>query len=98
MHDAFGRELKVGDRVIVAATVTALHGGEDHCNVTLQSAIGRRPDGALETLYAINTGVLICTPDHCQPFWENLPAGGARMLEPAEAYPDYPESEGDGAP
>ena len=58
MHDRNGTPLQVGDRVMLEATVTQLHGGEDFCNVTVQSIAGRRPDGSKETVHAINTGVL----------------------------------------
>lgn len=59
MHDAKMRPLMVGDRVLLPATVTELHAGEDYCNVTVKSAIGRRPDKSRETVSAINTGTLL---------------------------------------
>lgn len=59
MHDRDGKELKVGDTVLLPATVTQLHATEDFCNVQLASLYGRRPDGAKETVYAINTAVLL---------------------------------------
>ena len=59
MHDAKGRPLKVGDRVLMPANVAELHPGEDYCNVGIKSAFGRRPDGIPETCGAINTGVLL---------------------------------------
>ncbi len=58
MHDRNGTPLQVGDRVLIEGTVTALAGGEDYCNVTVQTLAGRRPDGAKETFHAINTGVV----------------------------------------
>jgi hypothetical protein len=45
MHDAKGRELKVGDTVIVPCEVTAVHPTPDCCNVTVQTLGGRLPDG-----------------------------------------------------
>jgi len=63
MHDAKGRELKVGDTVLVPATITALHPTEDYCNVSAESHFGRRPDGAKETFSAINTGVMLRAND-----------------------------------
>ena len=59
MHDARGKELKVGDMVVILASVTALHPTEDYCNVEVKTQIGRRPDGEKEHFYAINTGVLL---------------------------------------
>lgn len=59
MHDALGKLLKVGDSVIIMATVTELHDTEDHCNVSVETQIGRRPDSAKERISAINTGVLV---------------------------------------
>lgn len=59
MHDAKGRPLKTGDRVLVPMVVKNTYGSEDYCNVELQSVIGRRPDGAKETVSSINTGVVL---------------------------------------
>jgi len=60
MHDAKGRALKVGDIVLVPAKITQLsEQTEDYCNVSAQSIFGRRPDGAKESLNAINTGVML---------------------------------------
>lgn len=58
MHDRNGTALKKGDTVIVEAVVTELYETEEYCNVSLTSVDGRRPDGAKETISAINTGVL----------------------------------------
>ena len=59
MHDARNKLLKVGDTVLIPAVVTELHATEDYCNVTVETQIGRRPDGAKERIYAINTGVML---------------------------------------
>ena len=59
MHDAKNRDLKVGDRVLIPAVITQLSATADYCNVTVESAIGRRPDGLREKVSAINTGVLL---------------------------------------
>ena len=59
MHDKNGVPLKKGDRVLIEAIITDLNPSEDYCNVTLETASGRRPDGAKERISAINTGVLI---------------------------------------
>lgn len=59
MHDARGKSLAVGDIVLIPAVITQLGGGEDYCNVSVKTQIGRRPDGVKEVFTAINTGVLI---------------------------------------
>lgn len=59
MHDAKGRPLSVGDRVVIAAEIVSLSSGEDFCNVTVRTVLGRRPDSQKETISAINTGVLL---------------------------------------
>lgn len=58
MHDAKGRPLAKGDRVLIPAIITQLYETEDYCNVNLETEAGRRPDGAKETVNAINTGVI----------------------------------------
>jgi hypothetical protein len=59
MHDAKGRELKVGDVVLIPARVTELYAQEDYCNVQAKSILGRRPDDAHEVFGAINTAVML---------------------------------------
>jgi hypothetical protein len=59
MHDAKGRELKVGDIVLIPAKITQLLAAEDYCNVSAASLKGRRPDGLKENFGAINTAVLL---------------------------------------
>ena len=58
MHDRTGKELKKGDKVTISAVITELHGGDDYCNVSLETEYGRRPDSQKERILAINTGVL----------------------------------------
>lgn len=53
MHDAKGRELKVGDIVLVPARITNASPTPDYCNV-----YGRKPDGHKET-YCTNAGVVL---------------------------------------
>jgi hypothetical protein len=64
MHDAKGRELKVGDTVLIPAKITQLSPSEEYCNVTAVSVFGRRPDDQKEVFGAINTGVMLrANPD-----------------------------------
>jgi hypothetical protein len=58
MHDCNGTPLKAGDVVLIEARIVELHPGDDYCNVTVETLVGRRPDGAHERISAINTGVL----------------------------------------
>ncbi len=59
MHDAKGRELKVGDQVVLIGKITLVSPEEGYCNCQVESGYGRRPDGLREYLHAINTGVLL---------------------------------------
>lgn len=59
MHDAKGRELKVGDLILIPARLKELYPTDDYCNVSAESALGRRPDGIKEHFSAINTGVML---------------------------------------
>ena len=57
MHDAKGRELKVGDTVVVPFKVKSIYASETHCNVelvTVASMEGSHPP-SYTTLAAINT-------------------------------------------
>lgn len=67
MHDVNGTPLKKGDIVLVPMRITDLGGGEDFCNVGLESVHGRRPDGAKERMSAINTGVVVKYADADAP-------------------------------
>lgn len=62
MHDAKGRQLKVGDTVLIPARITAIYSGTDYCNATAASVLGRRPDGAPDTI-TVNTGVMLRAED-----------------------------------
>lgn len=59
MHDKNGTELKVGDIVLMPATITHLSPEEDYCNVTIETIHGGRPNGKKSTMSAINTAVLV---------------------------------------
>lgn len=59
MHDAKGRELKIGDVVLIPARITQLHPTEDYCNVEAESVFGRCPDNLREFFCGINTGVML---------------------------------------
>jgi hypothetical protein len=59
MHDARGRELKVGDTILIPAKIVTLQSTEDYCNVQAESIYGRRPDKTKEMFYALNTGVTL---------------------------------------
>lgn len=59
MHDAISRPLTIGDRVLIPATIISLGGGEEYCNVGIETTLGRRPDAKKETMSAINTAVML---------------------------------------
>lgn len=59
MHDANGTALKVGDVVYIPAVITELNGFENHCNVSVKTLLGRKPDGQREYFKAINTGLML---------------------------------------
>ena len=60
MHDANGTKLNVGDKVMIPGEITQLcEGTADYCNVTVQTTLGRRPDGQKESFSAINTAQLV---------------------------------------
>ena len=58
-HDKDGKLLQVGDEVLFCAVVKDIQPFEDFCNITIESAFGRKPDGAKETVSAINAAVLV---------------------------------------
>lgn len=62
MHDAIGRELKAGDRVLVPATITSISAGADYCNMSANTVRKRKPDDTQETL-SINTAVVFRAND-----------------------------------
>jgi hypothetical protein len=43
VHDAFGREVKVGDTVMVPFKVTAVHASPEYCNVNLDTVASMPP-------------------------------------------------------
>lgn len=63
MHDAKGRPLKEGDRVLIPGRITSTCATDEFCNVTVESLIGRRPDGSKETFSGFNAGVVLRAND-----------------------------------
>jgi hypothetical protein len=63
MHDVNGHPLKKGDKVLIPAVVTTLYGGEDYCNVSIETTLGRKPDGQKNSLSIINTAQLVKIAD-----------------------------------
>lgn len=55
MHDAKGRELKVGDRVIVPFTVTSVNASREYCNVGIESVATMPGNDSKCQIGAINT-------------------------------------------
>ncbi|MGH2903914.1 MAG: hypothetical protein ACRDK7_10070 [Solirubrobacteraceae bacterium] len=48
MHDRNGTALKVGDVVSIEFEINSVSPGEDYCNVSARSVLGRKPDGQKE--------------------------------------------------
>lgn len=96
MHDARGRELRVGDQVLIPAVVTDVSATEEYCNVQLRTVYGRRPDGIHERIQAINTAVLHRSNDGDDNRGlfdvEHAPAV-ARKDEPDEEAPVPPDQQ-----
>lgn len=80
MHDAMGRPLKKGDIVLIPARITSTSATEDYCNVSVETALGRRPDGLKEHFNAFNTGVVL----RANPGDENDLGGFLPSEEPAQ--------------
>jgi hypothetical protein len=60
MHDANGTQLNVGDKVLIPCVIKSLSvGTPDYCNVSVETTLGRRPDGNKESFSAINTAQLV---------------------------------------
>lgn len=59
MHDAKGRELKVGDTVLIPARVKQTMATEDYCTWHLETLYGRRLDGQKEMISRINMGLVL---------------------------------------
>lgn len=93
MHDAKNRPLKVGYRVLIPAVVTELHATADYCNVTVETAVGRRPDGKRERISAINTGVLLrSNPDDANRIDKWATTEGRWLDQPGEPIINQPNN------
>jgi hypothetical protein len=55
MHDAKGRELKVGDRVMVPCEVKGVYSTPDFCNVTLEGLATMPPSHTSKITVTANT-------------------------------------------
>jgi hypothetical protein len=64
-HDHSGNELKVGDRVHIECVVASVSPGTDFCNVTVETAHGRKPDNQVQTITLNAHQVDKC--DHAPP-------------------------------
>lgn len=58
MHDANGKELKVGDVILIPMVIKATTATEDYCNISAESIYPRKPDGMKET-YSGNTAAVL---------------------------------------
>lgn len=85
VHDHNGTPLKPGDIVNIPCIVTETYGGQDYCNVRLETIHGRKPDGAKETFSAINTAQVVLVDRPVQPDPTVNPEPPA---EPTERVPE----------
>jgi hypothetical protein len=72
MHDKRGRELKVGDRILIPYVIESTSPGEGYCNVSARSVFGRKPDG-LKECFSGNAAVVLRAndgDDNAAPFEE----------------------------
>lgn len=58
MHDANGKELKVGDVILIPMVIKSTSPTEEYCNIGAESIYGRKPDGMKET-YSGNTAAVL---------------------------------------
>ena len=61
MYDAKGRDLAVGDFVLVPAVVTQLFADEDGCFVGLETSFGDSNDNTV-TMWPVDSAVVLCSP------------------------------------
>lgn len=59
MHDANGKLLAVGDTVHIPCVILELSPGEETCNCSLETVLGRRPDRRKERYGSTNTGQVV---------------------------------------
>lgn len=62
MHDAKGRPLQVGDRVMIPATITQTYEAFDYCNIVVET-IATMPPNTSKTVSTLNTKQLLRAND-----------------------------------
>ena len=81
-HDAKGRELKPGDKVLVPFIVKDVFMTEDYCNVNLESVATMPPiHNSKANLGAINTRMVIRANPGDETDFKAIIDGGAVRLE-----------------
>jgi hypothetical protein len=82
MHDAKGRELKVGDRVMLPCTVIRLGDAEGYCNVSILSEATMPPEhkGSRISIGAVNTKQILRANDGDDLAYEVAQDGEARII------------------
>lgn len=64
MHDCKGRELKVGDRVMIPGVITHIHAAEGFCNCTVETLAAMPPERRYKTsVSALNTQMVVRAND-----------------------------------
>lgn len=59
MHDCKGRELKVGDRVMVPCEVVSIQATADYCNASMKTLATMGPEHRYKTYITLNTQMLL---------------------------------------
>jgi hypothetical protein len=63
-HDCCNKELKVGDKVHIEATVTNVSHGTDHCNITVETCEPCYPGKHKTTISLNSKQVEKCCDEH----------------------------------
>ena len=87
MHDAFGRELKVGDRVMVPMVIKTISLGADYCNVEVETVATMPPEHRYKTsLAAMNTLMLLRNRDGDSLDYKVDGEGPARIVPAVDRF------------
>jgi len=65
-HDRSGREINVGDVVLVACVVTSLASGDEYCNAQLETVEPMFP-GDYKSVITLNTKQVLLPSDESEP-------------------------------
>lgn len=87
MHDAFGRELNVGDRVMIPATIKSVTLDENYCNLTVELEASMPPYSHRDSQTVNAKQVLRNTEGDSLDYTVFWPVGMPRQIIPAPTLP-----------